>query len=529
MPDWIPADTQVTESAEVAEVNAQLAGAEATIDHLRESLADVQLALEDVGWQKLGLWGDQTFTRDGLAQAARLCRVMAVANPLIRRGLNLRSQYVWAGGVEIAARATGDRDGEQDVNAVVQDFLDDRDVRKVLTGTDARETNERALGTDGNVLFALFTNPRTGRVQPREIPFDEVPEKITNPEDRTDVWFYKRVWASPDGQTHTTYYPDIDYRPRGARPVRWYGNGVVDPGEVVWDAPVIHLKVNGLKGWQFGIGDAFTAINWARGYKEFLESWAKLMHALSRFAWRATSDRKSKAQAAAAKARAAVSATSTTSAPDPGEVGGLVSMGPGQSLEAIPKSGATLDSESGRPLAAMVAAGMDVPLTMLLADPGVTGARATAETLDTPTENMARLRRDVWSDFYRRLLDYVIDAAVKAPAGPLTGSVTRDEWDREVVDLGEGTSRTISIDWPDLTETSVDTLMGALEKADGIGKLPPLLVVRLVLSALKVKDADEWLAKVTGEDGEFEDPSASAGQAAVDDFRRGNDPAETVR
>jgi hypothetical protein len=76
---------------------------------------------------------------------------------------------VWGEGVEITARATGQNDdnqAEQDVNAVVQEFLDDKATRKVLTSAAARETNERTLGTDGMFALALFTKPLTGRVQP---------------------------------------------------------------------------------------------------------------------------------------------------------------------------------------------------------------------------------------------------------------------------------------------------------------------------------------------------------------------------
>jgi len=521
MPDWTMADgVEVTEAEQHLAV--QLAGAELTIEHLRESLADVQLAYEDVGWQRIGVWGDQTFTHSGLKHISRLCRTMAVVNPLIRRGLSLRTAYVWGGGVQIQARATGEQDGEQDVNTVVQDFLDDERVRKVLTGAAARERNERTLGTDGNLLFALPTNPRTGRVQVRRLPYDEVDEPIYNPEDATEVWFYPRTYTTPGGQMRTTYYPAIGYRPGGARAIRVrdasYGERTLTAGEIAWDAPVIHLAVNDLDGWDYGIGDAFAAIAWARAYKDFLEDWAKLVKALSRFAWRLTGDRKSKAQAAAATARTAVTADATT-----GEtpVGGIAAMGPGQGLEAIPKSGATVDSESGKPLAAMVASAMDVPVTMLLGDPGQTGARAVAETLDRPTELMASMRREVWADFYRELLGYVIDAAVRAPQGQLTGTVTRDEWGREVVDLGETTERTIELDWPDLSETDVKTLMEALAKADEIDKLPPLLIVKLVMQALKVKDADEWLDQVTDEEtGEFKDPSLAAAVATIESYRR---------
>jgi hypothetical protein len=514
-----------------AEAAEQLQAAANDLQLLTESLADVELALEDRGWHLLTLNSEREFTRPGLKRAAQLARTMAIVNPLIRRGLNLRTAYVWSGGVQIQARATGQNDdntAEQDVNAVVQEFLDDKATRKVLTSAAARETNERTLGTDGIFALALFTKPLSGRVQIREIPSDELEERITNPEDETETWYWKRVWVERsvgrDGvrssESRTTYYPDIDYRPQpGNRLDRIGGN------PILWDAPLAVLNVNGLSTWDFGIGDAFAALPYARSYKEFLEDWVRIVKSLSRFAWRQTAGTKGKAQTAAAAIKSSVQPAANGVDP----VGGVVVGGPGMgSLEAIPKSGATIDSESGRPLAAMVAAAMDVPVTMLLTDPGVTGARATAETLDRPTEDMARLRRDVWADFYRQLLDYVIDQAVKAPRGALQGVASRDEWGREVVTLAGETERTIEIEWPDLTETPLSELITAIAAADETMKLPPLVIVKLLLQALGVKDADEILEKLVDDDGNWVDPYATAGQAAVDAHRRGDDPASQV-
>jgi hypothetical protein len=530
---------QVADAFTAAEAAEQLQVATNNVELLLESLADVELALEDRGWDLVTRRAEIEFTRTGLKRAARLARTMAIVNPLIRRGLNLRAAYVWSGGVEIRARATGQNDdntGEQDVNSLIQAFLDDKATRKVLTSAAARESNERTLGTDGIFAVACFTKPLTGRVQIREIPSDELEDRVTNPEDETETWYWKRVWVErylgPDGarssESRTTYYPDIDYRPApGARLDRIGGN------PIMWDAPLAVLTVNGLSTWDFGIGDAFAALPWARAYKEFLEDWARLVKSLSRFAWRQTAGTKGKAQTAAAAVKAAVQPADVSAAVGPSPVGAVAVGGPGMgSLEAIPKSGATIDSDSGKPLAGMVAAGLDVPVTMLLADPGTTGARAVAETLDRPTEDMATMRRDVWGDFHRQLLDYVIDQAVKAPRGPLKGTVTRDEWGREVVTLAGETARTIEIEWPDLSETPMKDLIEAITAADGVQKLPPLTIAKLLLQALGVKDADEILDTLVDDQGNWVDPyadaEATAAQAAVDKLRRGGDPASQL-
>lgn len=519
---------EVQESMTRADLAEQLDEAHANLQLMAESLADVELALDDRGWRLLSMRSEQQFTREGLRTAAQLARTMAVVNPLIRRGLSLRTAYVWGGGVQISARANGqntDNPDEQDVNAVVQAWLDDKATRKVLTSAIARETNERQLGTDGVFALALFTKPMTGAVRPVHVPVEEIVDRISNPEDASESWFWKRQWTEVsvgvDGirtsESRTTYYPDVDYQPRGQRMPRIGG------APVMWDAPMAVLCVNALPDWDFGIGDAFAALPWARGYKEFLEDWARLVKALSRFAWRTTGNSRSKAARNAAGAREAVAA-STADGRTP--VGGIANLGLGQTLEAIPKSGATIDAESGKPLAGMVAAALDVPVTMLLTDPGSTGARAVAETLDKPTENMARQRRDVWSDYYRQILDYVIDQAVKAPRGPLQGTTIRDPWDREVVQLAGDTERTLEFAWPDLTETPVKDLVEAVAKADDTGRLPGAVVMRLLLQALGVKDVDEILQQFTDSDGNWIDPAADAGTDGDDAAQRARSAAD---
>ncbi|WP_109507346.1 hypothetical protein [Nocardioides speluncae] len=510
---------QITEQLHTQSVSEELGQANDTIELLQESMAELELALEDQDWRRMAAYAEQEFTRVGLHRISVLARIMSVANPLVKRGLSLRTGYVWGGGVSIAARAVGD-DGDQDVNAVVQGFLDDPANRKVLTGPGARERNERTLGTDGNLLFACFTERLSGGVQVRPLPFDQVTDVLCNPQDASEAWYYKREYVE-DGQTLTTYYPDIAYRPRGARPVRV--NGV----PVMWDAPVIHLKVNDLQGWKFGLGDAYAVLPWARAYKDFLTDWALLTKSLAKFAWRATGDTKSRASRAVTAIKGAAEALRAPLTSEP--AGQVAAMGPGHSLEAIPKSGATIDAESGKPLAGMVAAGLDVPVTMLLTDPGTTGARAVAETLDQPTENMARMRRDVHQDFLTQLLGYVIDQAVIAPAGPLKGTVGWDPWGRQQITLASDTDRTVDFTWPDLTEDSVLERVSAIVDADSTAKMPATTTMRLLLEVLGVRDVDELIEENTDAEGNWVDPNADAGDEAVRSHRRGEDPAALVR
>lgn len=520
MPEW-PSSSL----AEVADLTALLDAAENHNELLTESLADLELAAEDRGWVRLAGGVEQDFTRTGLANLARNCRVMAVASPLLKRGLQLRIGYVWGQGVSVQAR-------DPEVNEVVQAFWDDESNQATFTSSQAQETLERCLGTDGQTFLALFTNPLTGRVQVRVTPLEEVQDVICNPEDRDDPWFYLREYETTvvrpfvnvagERSTRTrpqrvkVLHPALGYRPTvRAR--------AIDGIEVRWDAPILHVKVNALASAKWGIPDAYAALPWSRAYDGFLTDWAKLVKSLSRFAWRLTGDRASKARRAAE--------TMTAALPMPGAsgpAGATAAYGPGAHLEAIPKTGATIDSESGRPLAAMVAAALGVPVTMLLADPGTTGNRATAETLDKPTILEAGMRRALWASVISTVTSYVVDQAVKAPRGPLTGTIARDTDGREVITLADEAERTIDVSWPALDDLDPKSLVEAIAAADDTGKMPPATTARLLLTALGVKDVDELLDDMTDDDGNWIDPDVTAADAAVEAYRRGNDPASRL-
>lgn len=494
----------------------------------QETLAELEARMLEPGWQRLTALAEQEFSRDGLRQITAVCRIMAIKNPLIKRGLALRQAYAWGKGVEITAR-------DSDVNEVIKAFLDDPGNKRVFSSSQAREENERALGTDGNLFFALFTAPRTGRVQIRRVPWDEITDVISNPEDRSEPWFYRREWWSERRdltsggvitERRILYYPALGYRPAPAQRLPRIrdiaGGGLVD---VQWDAPVVHAKVNGLTDWDFGIPDAYAAIDWAQAYKDFLTDWALLVKALARFAWKVTSKG---SKQAAAKARLGAAPSIDPVSGERRHAGATAIMPPDQTLEALPKTGATIDSESGRPLAAMVAAALDVPVTMLLGDPGTTGARATAETLDTPTETAAELRRALETDLHLAILNHVITESVRAPDGALKGRIIIDDWGRETVELAGGADTTIDVSWPDIDDTPANVIVQAIVQADQTGRIPPLVTARLLLEALGVRDVDAILDQLTDDHGNYLPPDSGgggAGQAAVDAFRRGEDPA----
>ena len=479
-------------------------------DRLEESFAQLQLARDNAGWQLLSAQYSQEFSRDGLRTAAEQGRIFGVANPLIKRGREVRHAYIWGQGVAIDAK-------NADVNDVIQAFMDDEGNRESFFGAQARQRYEGSLYDEGNFLLAAFTNPLDGRVQVRSLPFDEVTDIITAPGDRSTPWYYLRQWVEPgaNGQPETmkAYYPAIKYQP--AAKARF-----LNDIPVYWDAPVKHVKVNAGDGWKYGIGDSYASIPWALSHKSFLEDWALLMKALSKIAYTTTSKGAGQAQ----QKRAALKGLGEAPA------GSTVNLTDDQKLEAVGKSGATIDAESSRPLATMVASGLGLPVTILLADPGQTGARATAETLDLPTRLTMQARQQLHTEVYQDILGYAIEQAVIAPRGPLRrlGRPLRDG-DRLTVMFADPEDRTVEIVWPSLEDVNVKEAMDAVVAADGMPDVPKLPLVRLALQILKVDNIDELIDAITDDDGNLIDQGVSAGDVAADAFRDGKDPAAALK
>ncbi len=496
--------------------------------YITERLAELELAIEDQGWARLSMESEWEFSRSGLDRIIALSRLNSLKNPLIKRGVGIKAQYVFGQGVEITGT------DEQVNDLAIRPFIDDPGNRAELFGHQARMRKDRTLTHDGNVVFMLFPNRLTGAVSLRSVDVDEIRDVIVNPNDRLEPWFYLRRWterqwtnggASTQMRTisREAWYPAWRHEPQ-ARPES------IDGIQVRWnDGVVYHAKVGGLEGMRFGLPETYAALDWAKAYKLFLEDWATIVRSLSRFAWRQTV--KKNPGAAAAK----LGTTVTGSAPidrNPSPTAGAAFVGREDvKLEAIPKTDATIDSADGVWLAKMVAAALDIPYTLLMGDPDM-GNLATAKTLDRPTELAMLDRQQTWTEIVQDLTGYQIDWAVRAPGGALSGDV-RIDGDRVIVELpddGDRTGaqrRTVDVSFPPILESDPKEMIEAIVLASETELPAPALILRLLLLALGVNDVDEHLANF--DEDEWKAERGNLGQGLVDAFRSGQDPADALK
>jgi hypothetical protein len=450
---------------------------------LQEQL--LELTTDERGWVRMGAnVASDLLTRQGLKQISARAWLYYAAMPLIRRAVRLKTYYVWGQGVSISAR-------DEKVNDLVQALIDDEGNQAVLFSHDAHTAREREVELEGNVFLALFTSPATGRVQVRRIPPAEMTDIICSPDDSTERRYYRRAWTQqtfdevtgawmPSAQV--AYYPDFRFQPPlRDRPL------FIASSPVEWDSPVLHVRTDSLAESPWGFPEVYAALDWARAYKEFLEDWASIAKALSRFAWRA----QTKSNKVAALRRAIDDNRSGTASPAgvaPAAGAAMVHDGT-VGLEAIPKTGATLDAESGRPLAMMVGTALDLPYTMLMGDADL-GNLATAKTLDRPTELAMQTRRAVWGSAIRNVLGYAVEASVKAPGGPLRGTWVQDG-NRQVVTMPDDVDASIDVDWPSILEDDLASLIDAISTGYETGTVEPETIARLLLTALGISDVDQ--------------------------------------
>lgn len=465
---------------------------------LIERLDNLERTLNLEDWVQLGTLGgfenNTEFSTAGRNRIAELSELMYLKNPLIGRSVRIRTDYTFGRGVNIKATDSA-------VNDVLQAWLDDTQNKKELTSHIAQLENDHALQLQGNLFFTLFTHPVTGTVRVSSIPSREIERIISNPDNRLDPWYYKRVYTQTtvnmqtgveDVKTRTLYY--VDWRYKGVIPSS-IGGSPVERNVVVY-----HVKSGGLKHWQYGLSEVYAALDWARAYKNFLEDFATVMRSLARFAWRA------KAKGGARGLRAAARKFSTTVSSvngvegNPAPVAGSIAVQDdsidGNALDPIKTAGATTSAEEGRRIMLMVAAAVGLPETFY-GDVSV-GTLATAESLDRPTALMLGNRQRMWAAVFEDLCSYVLYCQVAAPAGKLKdiATIITNEYDEAVLQFTDDIDAALDIDFPSIVERNTLSYVQAIVTAATLDNKQPSIIAdkrilaKMLLNALGEDNVD---------------------------------------
>jgi len=430
-----------------------------------EALAELELALEDIGWDGMER-SDREFSRGGLEKICKRSFMFFEKNPIIQRAVQVQAAYVFGQGVTIKAE-------HPLVDEVLQKFIRDKRNQKVFTSIPAMTKCESDLRIDANVFFVFSTNDR-GAVRISQIVFSEIWDTITNPEDKGEVWYYERRWT-PAGTSvqKIEYYPDINFHPADkARHTSHNGK------PVNWDKPMLHVKVNAVLDQKFGVSELYSAQDWARAYNKFLENWATIVRSYARFAWTIVKKTGSAGRLAAKnKIDSRISEGAYKPAPSPGAA---FVHDADTKLSPVRTAGATTSAEDGRRLLLMVCAATGLPETFY-GDVSV-GTLATARSLNRPTELAFSLRQRTWESCIEDIGEFVIRAAADVgytseTYGDLEGFWEDDGWggqdfvfgpdrDNEDPELRQQPiPADISVDFPPLVEDDQKAQIDAIISA----------------------------------------------------------------
>jgi len=485
--------TAVAESY-IAE-HADLKEAGATVDQMfKERLWELELALEDRGWVREVTLAALEFSRYGVQQLIRICRVYAIKNPIIKRIAEICELYVFGRGIEI-------RSDDDTANEVIQDFLHQNDAEMGHNGLAAKET---AIQTDGALYFGLSTDRTKGCVRVIMIDPLEVMDVITDPDDTGKPLYFKRMWNRLDldveagrqtSQQQCCWYPSLELvndqpkqKPKllGGHPVNW-------------DMPVLRESGRGSPSkWRWPVPPVYAAVDWARAYKDALEDYATVRRTLARFALMV----ETKGGPGAIAAYQAL--FSTTFANNDGTqiernpppvVGSAHTSGPGNKIEAFKSAGAQANPEETRRILLMACSSAGMPETFF--GDASTGSLATAVSLDRPTELKFGAIQRRWKHTLRRTLEYVLDVSKTSVNGKM----------REARQTNPAPQpATIKIKFPNVVEHEMLPMIQAIiEIGTGGGRngifagiIDRRTIVSLCLAEIGYEDADEMLDEIFG-------------------------------
>lgn len=363
----------------------------------KERLWELELALEDRGWVREVTLANLEFSRLGVQQLVRICRIYAIKNPWIKRGAEICALYVFARGVEI-------RSEDSTANDVIQDFLE---RNKKELGHVALAAKELSIQTDGSLYFGLVSAP-DGSVKVTMLDPLEIMDVITDPDDTSVPRYFYREWSRLDTEKNLSpenmkvWLPSLDYQP-ATKPASIHGI------KVNWDMPVCRVKIGCPASWRWGVPPLYASIDWARAYKDFLEDWATVQRSLSRFALMIETKGGSGAIAAynALLNTTFADAQGTQIERNPPPVTGSAHIsGPGNTVKPFQSAGSKDSPEQARRLLLGVAAAQGMPETFY--GDASTGSLATAQSLDRPTELKFLEMQNRWIDTLNQILQYVL-------------------------------------------------------------------------------------------------------------------------
>ena len=351
---------------------------------------------EEGSWASID-YSDGDVDRDSIEwnsvqYAGQLAYKYWIHNPLIRRGVETITQYVFGRGFSITAKEDGVRERAQMLWA-------DPDIQHQMTGSRGLHRFCSMGQVYGNLFFALFP-PGTNGKKVRRFEMAQVQRVLC------DRWGDPVMWL-------ISYYDPLQgqdrrYERHWVKSVHFRDMMVDIPsGEeeaMITDEYFIqHITFGTLVG-PLGLPTFWPGLAWAKAYKSFLEDFAVISRSYRTFAWRVTGSNFD----SLSSAKNMVTDAFTKSDESVYGIGRSAIIPNAQSdLSPIRTANYTTPADGGRRLALMCMAAFGLPETYF-GDVSV-GTYATGATVERPVELMMRYVQEVWAREIETMLSFLID------------------------------------------------------------------------------------------------------------------------
>ena len=423
---------------------------------------DAELMLNNIEWKRETSLSWLEFTRWGIQQIILIARLRCLKDPMLKRGMKVSAQYVFGRGVEITSE-------DKRAAKVLHDW---RQRNMATLGHSALAECHRAKYYDGNIFWCCFTDAlNSGDVTMRTIDAVEIMDVVTNPDDTSEPWYYKRDWVQQqfvDGvrtNVHMqAWYPALNYEPTGAERLEKIGGIPVN-----WDEPIYHRKAGDAPGkWHFGLPEVYAALEWGQAVKRFLQDCMTIRNSLAQFSM--ILQTKGGQQAL----QGIKTQLSTTVGPNaslwdqnpPTVTGGIFASGPGTTLQAFASKGAGGDPDDVRMYKLMVCMVFGIPESFF-ADMN-TSNLATATSLDRPTQLNFMEQQEVWREDLTTLATYALRKSLRATSGKLREAL-RDLKTMSEAQISDAPVPDVVVTFPAIIEADVPARVNAIVQATTFG------------------------------------------------------------
>ena len=420
-------------------------------------MAEYELARDDAGWMKLGINESSGLPEMTRVYSIRRARAYFTRDPLSKQAVRIWTDYALGRG--IAWNAEDKKAGE-----TLRKFWDDSVNEPILSNQGQRKSSDKLL-VDGEIFFVFFE--AAGVCKIRRIDPLEITEIITDPDDLESKKLYKREWTNAQNHFKTAYYPDWSVENTDDEWMDQYGvkKKATAAAGIIYHVPFNSLGVR-------GISLLFSAMDWAKAHRKFLEARSAITQAAARFAWKA------KIKGSAAQVDAVRNEWRST-----------LASGSGQETNPPNAPAATFVENEGydlTPIKAETGANAaQVDANMLLqifgsavgVFPHYFGAGeafrlATATAMERPMRVQFEAYQQLWSDVYDNIFNYVLKK----------NDIPKDKW-------------FVDIDFPPVAEKDANEKVKAIvEVIKAIPELDGDPLRKLLLTTLGVNNPDEVLA-----------------------------------